>query len=407
MRCRTVWRLLSLMLIGGSLWAMPFATAAQDATPAATPAPAGPNATLLSLLGVAPDFPNGQQPKGEIAEFADVAAQLDAVRVAPITSLDDPGARDWISATIMLAMPQDPTIHAADPLWRQTFGFDIFQIDQSLVVGEPPNQITIMRGRFDQSEVSSALEQAGYKKVDIGGIQGYSLYEEPKIDLDSPVSQLALGKMNNAVFLPDGTLVFAGYLDTIRRVVAVSNGEKPSLADRIDISTLVPAMPRQLASAILAPGAALSLSGALFDPRLSPEQIKQLDEQIQQTGKMPPIALALLGVTPGGPLLSLTPGATPVASPAAGTGENAVFDIGLLTLSPEQARTAEQTVVTRVQTLTSMVTQEPYTHWFANAQAAGPSDQPVAVVELSFADNTSTRIWAQLLQRRDLLFLGW
>jgi hypothetical protein len=394
---------LTLLLVAVSLLTGANAAVAQEATPA----PTGPNATFLSLLGVAPDFPNGQQPQGEIAEFADVAAQLEAVGVAPITSLDEPGTRDWISATNMLALPQDPTVRAADPLWRQTFGFDIFQFDQSLVVGDPPNQITIMRGRFDPAEVGAALEKAGYKSVDVGGIQGYSLYEDPKVDLASAVSQLSLGKMNNAVFLPDGTLVFAGYLDTIRRVVAVANGQAPSLADRVDISTLVPAMPHQLASAILAPGASLSLSGALVDPRMSPEQMKALDEQIQKTGKMPPIALALLGVTPGGPLLSLIPNATPVASPTAGAGENAVFDIGLLTLSPEQARSAEQTVITRVQTLNSLFTLEPYTRWFADAQPSGPADLPVAVVELTFAEETSTRIWAQLLQRRDLLFLGW
>jgi hypothetical protein len=122
---------------------------------------------------------------------------------------------------------------------------------------------------------------------------------------------------------------------------------------------------------------------------------------------MPPIALALFGITPGGPLLPLSPDATPAASPTAGMGENAVFDIGLLTLSPEQARSAEQTVVKRVQTLTSTSTQEPYTRWFADAQPAGPADLPVAVVELTLADETSTRIWIDLLQRRDMLFLGW
>ncbi len=399
--------LLTLVLVVSLLTAAN-AAVAQEATPAATPAPTGPNATFLSLLGVAPDFPAGQQPQGEIAEFADVAAQLEAVGVAPVTSLNDPGSHDWISATMSLALPQGPATRAADPLWRETFGFDIFQVDQSLVVGEPPNQITIMRGRFDPAEVGSALEKAGYKAVDVGGVQGYSLHEDPEIDLTTAVSQLSLGKMNNAVFLPDGTLVFAGYLDTIRRVVAVSKGEAPSLASRVDVSTLVPAMPRTLASAILVPGAVLTLDSMIVGALLSsPDQVTALLDQVQKAGQMPRVAMGLFGITPGGPLMSATAGATPEASPTADESEPAVFDIGLLTLSPEQARTAEQTVVARVQALDSQATQRPYADIFSSVTPAGPADLPVAVLELTFGDETTPGVWAQLLYRRDLLFLGW
>jgi hypothetical protein len=347
-----------------------------------------------------------QKPQGEIAEFADVAAQLEAVGVAPVTSLDDPGVHDWIGATMALALPQDPMVRAADPLWRETFGFDVFQIDQSLVVGEPPNLITILRGRFDQSEVESTLKKSGYKSVDVGGLQGYSLYDEPVIDLKNKVAQLTLGKFNNAGFLPDGTLVFAGYLDTIRQVVAVSKGEAPSLASRVDISALVQAMPRALASAILIPGSSLSLMGALVDPRIPAEKMQALMDQVKQLGEMPPVSMALFGISPGGPLMQLG-GGTPEASPTAAAVEPAVFDIGLLTLTPAQARTAEQTVVARVQALDSQVSLRPYRDLFTGVQPAGPANLPIAVLELTLSDQVSPRIWTQLIQTRDLLFLGW
>lgn len=296
--------------------------------------------------------------------------------------------------------------HARDPQWRATFGFDVFQIDQSLVASEPPNQITYLRGRFDQHEVTAALKKSGYQHVDIEGIGAYSLFPEAGIDLHSPVSQLAFTRMNNAVFLHDGTLAFSPTLDVIRQVVAVSNGEAPSLASRVDIPAVVQAIPDRLASAILILGHTLSLSSGLIDPRLSAEQAGALMAQIQQTGEMPPISLALLGVSPGGPLPPPLSG-TPEPSPVAEVSRLAVFEIGLLTLTPDRARTAEQVVTARVQALSSSVSQRPYRDMFTRVKSVGPADQPIAVVQLTFGDAVSPRLWTQLLFRRDLLFLGW
>jgi hypothetical protein len=398
-------RLGVFLVIAGLLHIAPSPVTAQQATPAATPTPSGPNAQLLSFLGLVPDIMSSDNsPQGEIAEFADVALQLAAVSATSPTSADDPNLRLWIRATSWITLPQDLQVRALDPQWRELFGFDVFQIDQSLVAAEPPNQITYLRGRFDPNEVTTALTKSGYKPVDIEGIQAYSLFPEAGIDLNNPVSHLALAHMNNGVILADGTLVSSSTLDAIRQVVAVSKGESPSLTSRVDIPALVQAMPRPLASAILIPGSNLSLFGALIDPRITAEQVQALMDQIHQLGDMPPISLALLGVSAGGPLLNFGAGGTPEAS---STIESAVFDIGLLTVSPSQARTAERTIAARVGALGSAVTQRPYANMFTSVQPAGPADLPIAVVELTFSAESSPRIWAQLILQRDLLFLGW
>jgi hypothetical protein len=130
-------------------------------------------------------------------------------------------------------------------------------------------------------------------------------------------------------------------------------------------------------------------------------------DQIHRIGDMPPISLALFDVSASGPLPPSTVTGTPEASPIAEVGKSAVFDIGLLTLTPGQARTVEQMAVARVQTLDSQVRPLPYADLFSDVQSAGPADQPIAVIELTFSDEFGPRLWIQMIFQRDLLFLGW
>jgi hypothetical protein len=386
----------------------PITTLAQDATPSPSPTTGGPNATFLDMLSVAPDILNASEPpQSEIAEFADVSLQLAATGARSPDSADDPALALWLRATRWLALPQDLASRAFDPSWRQVFGFDVFHVDQSLVVGEPPYTLTILRGRFDQNEVIGALTNSGYNAVDVEGLQAYSLFEDASVDLQNPVSQLALSRMNNAVFLPDGTLAFATTLDGIREIVAVAQGNASSLADRLDIAALVPSIPRPLASALLLRGGSLQLSGMLLGFSASPGQVQELVQQIEQLGTMPPITMALFGVSAGGPLPEALGEGTPEATPVPEDIEPAVFEIGLLTLVPGNARTAEETVVARIGALNSTRTEQPYGEMFTSVTPAGPAELPVAVLELTFSDETLPSIWLNMIFSRDLLFVGW
>src|SRR5262245_38124957 len=327
--------------------AAPIIATAQDATP--SPTPSGPNTVFMDMLSIAPDVLDGSEAtESDIAQFADVALQLQATGVSVPTSVDDPAMHLWVRAIRWMVLPQDLASRVFDPTWREVFGFDVLQVDQSLVAGEPPNVITILRGRFEQAEVIGALANSGYQEVDVDGLTIYSLSEDASVDLKNPVSQLALARMNNVVFLPDGTLVAAATLDLIRQVIAVSQGNANSLADRLDVSTIVNAMPRQLASAILVRGGVLQLGGMVIDFSASPGQTQELLSQIDQLGEMPPITMALFGISPGGPLPEPLAEGTPEATPVIESIEPAVYEIGLLTLAPGLARDAEEIVVARV-----------------------------------------------------------
>jgi hypothetical protein len=406
MRLLSSGRFVYTMFIAAFIISTSTPTLAQEATP--SPTPTGPNVTFLDMLGLVPDVLGvANPPQSQLVDFADVALQLEAVDATAPSSQDDPALSRWIRATRWMLLPPDAANRAFDPGWREVFGFDVFQIDQSLVAGEPPNMMTFLRGRFDQNEVAAALTKSGYTEVDVSGLQAYSLFEDATIDLQNPVSQLALAKMNNAVFLSDGTLAFASTLDGIREIVAVANGEANSLADRLDVSSLVNAMPRQLASATLVPGSALALDGMLLGRSASPGQVQDLLAEIEQLGQMPPITLGLFGVSPGGPLPQPLENGTPEASPVPDISEPAAYEIGLLTVTPGDARTAEQVVVARVDALSSPLTQRPYAEMFTSVTPAGPANLPIAVLELTFSEEVTPAIWAQLIYQRDLLFVGW
>jgi hypothetical protein len=139
----------------------------------------------------------------------------------------------------------------------------------------------------------------------------------------------------------------------------------------------------------------------------SPGQVQQLLAEIEQLGQMPPITMALFGVTPGGPLPESLAEGTPAATPVLADIEPARYEIGLLTITPGDARTVETVVAARIDALSSLQVERPYSEMFTSVSPAGPANLPIAVVELTFSDTVTPGIWSQLIYQRDLLFVGW
>jgi len=373
-------------------------------TPTSSPAGAG---SLRAMLALAPDVLAGpNRPTGQVAMYADQAAQLAAVGVAaPQSSSDAAGVARWTRATQWLTLPSPVGDHALIPDWRQTFGFDVFQISQSLQVGDPPNQITFLRGHFNANEVQGALTRDGYKRLDEAGVIVFSLRANATVDLTSKVGQLALASMNNAALLPDGTLVAASTLSNVRAVIAVAQGKAASLAQRVDIGALLGALATKLASAIIVPGSALRLNPAAAVVTSGPgTAAAAIATQVQALGKLPPVTLGLIGVTPGGPLPPAS-GGTPAPVPM---GAGSARDVIALVMATQGA--AEQAVPVierRLATATSPVTQRPYNDLFSHSVVRAVPGKPVVLVELTPSSSTLPGIVVSMLFQRDLLFVAW
>jgi hypothetical protein len=117
---------------------------------------------------------------------------------------------------------------------------------------------------------------------------------------------------------------------------------------------------------------------------------------------MPPVSLAVIGMTPGGPAANFSEDdEVPFELPPA------KIVVRLLMTAPNSAANAASTIDSRLRTLNSAFTQQPYTDFFASWEIAPSDDGSTLSIDFTLADETLAAIWIQLFFRRDLLFLAW
>jgi hypothetical protein len=243
------------------------------------------------------------------------------------------------------------------------------------------------------------------------GVAVLSVREDYEFDLqDAPIPGV-LATMNYAAFLPDGTLVFAPARAIIEGVAAVANGEAASLAERIDTSTLLPHAPDELVSAVIVSGSQLAggdpAQVVLPEGEATPDAGEIADAVgIDEGEALPPIVLALLGWTAGGPIERLSADEDEAATPLPQGVPEAQPVALLLMLTPAAAESAVPIIEERLETGTSLMTRQPYTDFFADWTITAISDEPVVVLDFTLAE-AHRDILVQMLLRRDLVFLAW
>ena len=364
--------------------------------------------TLPAMLRLAP-APVGRP--GQIAAYANAAAQLEAVGLTMPRDRDDDDWPLYLGATFHLYQSPDLLTRAFDPAWRETFGFDIFQVDQSLLVGEPPNLTTLFRGRFAADDLRAAWRRTGYRTVatEVTGATVASLYEEPEAHLDSPIVQLALTSMNNAAVLPDGTLACSSSLDGVRAVLAVVAGEASLLAEEPGVAALIEEMGSDIASAILVDGTLLRASETIGRLVEGDPQLEAVATRLAAENPMPPVRLALFGVTLGGPVrpFLIGPDVTPVAL-AEGHPE-ARFRIVLLLGSAAAAEAAVGLIEYRLDTGRSLRVDRPLAEFFPASQrrVTAVPGTPIVTVDLGYGEEAPLALWRDMLLARDVGFVAW
>lgn len=391
--------LLLLSIVTAATWG-PALASAQDGTPSVAPAGGSGLASLLALVPAT--LPELEEPERATITYADLATQLAAVGVEPPDDVDDDAFRSWTAATMGLSLPSTAAQNLK--VWRQDFGFDLLQADQTLQITLPPFDLTMYRGRFDEAAVASALGRLGYEPIDAGGKTILSVREDFEIDLGAPTGY-ANASMNYAAMLDDGTLVFAPAQAIVESVLEVEADEASSLVERDDLAALLPHLPAGLVSALLVSG--LMLAGGLPDSfpdlgSLGTPDIDAIATEVAEQGRMPPIQLALLGMTAGGPLELLGEALPqPPNTPAA----RAV--VVLLMYSPDQAEDAVPIVEERLATGSAIQLDQSFAELFPEQMVRAVPGEPVVLIELSFGERTSRQILQRLLFDRDLGFIAW
>lgn len=284
--------------------------------PAATPVTAVTPAPFSPLLGLVPDLLAEPRPPFLLASFADLAAQTAASGIAVPAGLDDfEAARPWLAALAGLPLPPPyPGDLARSQVssWEQDLGYGLTSVDQTLIAGVAPGQVTLLRGRFTRDRMLAAWRAAGFVVAEVEGVPVATLEPVPAREVPYRYAQAGL--------LDDTTLALAQSREAIDRLLQAGT---PSLAAAADVAAL--------AAAGLPPLA----GGMLMRPAAGSDATPAPDAS--------PLRLSLFGITPGGAFQASVPGAetegeaeaegaTPAAAPTA-----ARLIVALLLTEPEDA----------------------------------------------------------------------
>jgi hypothetical protein len=334
------------------------------------------NQPLLDLLAMVPKgVADPPSDAGQIAVFANPAAQLKALGVAVPTDIKDKTQlQPWIDATRGMAGPSAMAFAlAAD--WRPTFGFSLLDVDESLEYGAPPLVLTIYRGRFNRSEIDAALTASGYKTLDEAGTRVWSLSEDESIDPKNAANRLVLARMNNVALPDDGTLLAAPRLDALRAMLGAVSGGATPVATNDALQSLATAIPAELVTALI----------------LNNEGI----------GPSSPAKLAVTGLTAGAVMSSEGP-----ASSGHAAARLAKWEWALLTGSSSEAAAFAKSIDAGIKTGTSSASRQPYTDFFKSWTAEPVANSPIVRLEIEFPSGVMAQRWQQMVYRRDLGFLS-
>jgi hypothetical protein len=363
-------------------------------------APAG-SALQAMLASVPAELPELDDPDQAIIAYADIAGQLDAFDLAAPEGMTDDGTAAWAVAITGLPLPS-PALQYQQS-FGEDYGFELVQVDQTVSIALPPFELSVYRGRFDQQRIVRALREVGYTPVrsDAGPI--LSIRGDYEQDISASTAY-KLSAMNYATILDDGTLAFSSALSPLEAVLEVEAGERPSLAERSDMETLGEGVPDDLVSAHIVHGTALAygVPNELLEPDADKTpDLEAIATEIAGESDMPPIAMALLGFTAGGPVTA----GEEVGLPADGPDARAV--IALQMLNADAATIAAPVIEERLATGSSKQTGLPYAELFPEQTVEVVSAMPVVRIDLALGEDVSRGILMQLLYNRDLGFLAW
>jgi hypothetical protein len=339
-----------------------------------------------------------------IATFADLERQAIATGVQrPPRNPTEEEMSPWLNAIFALALPGDYGSLVLQPEARAYAGFGIEEVFQAADIGDSPRTISMYQGAFDRESVIAAWSEAGYSEIQSGDVAIWSIAEDDSFDFDNPVQKLFLARHNNAAFIGDDLIVFTSTRERIQEAIAAAVDDAVSLGENPAVAQMLDATP-PLASGVIVPGSSIMvpLTGAMLDEDDPGAAASAIADQMAAP-QMPPVRLALIGITGGGPYPSRETAlgtGTPVPTP-----ELARMEITLQTYSPEEARHAIDVAGERLETTASQRTGQPFNEIFASWERSVVEGEPIARISLELGESWPI-IWTDLLYANDLGFIG-
>lgn len=199
------------------------------------------------------------------------------------------------------------------PLYKETMGFELFDIEQSIYFGNPPDQGYALKGSFDQDAIIEAFQSRDYTLEDISGLPllcgsaGCENGSEMDLENRNPGNMFG-GEfgLSEPTALAEGLFFDSRDIDRLSAIVDVYLGNDDSVLDNAAYAASAQALDQSGAvrQAIFVPFNMVPQVGDLVSAVLgtgaSDEEIAALEEQLglndrDPSDMLPPYEMMALG----------------------------------------------------------------------------------------------------------------
>ncbi len=190
---------------------------------------------VLQFLRYIPDTSENRK----WTSFGDAAAwhaSWDVPRIANLADLDnlpDKPRAYWLGIMPNQTVPPeclDANYFISYSL-KDTFGFDIFEMNRYLYAGAPPRVVTIAEFRNDRQQIADALTAKGYSTQEMAaGWVLYSLHEDYQLNMDAESRAEKMGSLNR-ILLSEHTMIIGKATEVVSQALDAFTRKGASLAD--------------------------------------------------------------------------------------------------------------------------------------------------------------------------------
>ncbi|MGB3305877.1 MAG: hypothetical protein WBA63_06810 [Thermomicrobiales bacterium] len=345
---------------------------------------------LLRLLAMTPPSVLIQE-EGMAAQpmfaYVDVRAQLATLGVKPYEGAGSDLPEGFFNALNVVPVETEPYRFALSEEFIDLFGFSAFSAERTMLVGSARRQAIFLQGGIDLEALPRHWEAAGYRRnTTATGQEAWTNGENGEFSPDDPAQRITIGRLNNALIMEDGTLVFTPRFDTLDAIATLAAGGGDSLAGTPGLAEALATLQDDTVAVMATAGEDLSAGRMVLRDAPVPESLADADAEF---GPLPAPQLLVMGLTAG-------VSATPAGEEPAHRG---FVQSRLVMDSVDDTDLATEIVPQRWETLTSAISDRAYADLLA-VRSAEPLET-IAAVDLDIVGPPGA--WKSMVWANDLL----
>jgi len=312
--------------------------------------------------------------------YADIAQQFTALGLHHDANGPDVDGERWAPATSPLYLAAKVFQFALNEDLVSAIGFQPLGVNQTVLAGVPPDQLSLFHGEFDAGALETAWKASGYERGEsASGITTWSIGPDGEYELTNTIQSLVLATMNNLAVIDNEIIVATQTMDRLEEALTTFAASDDSAARDPDFGLSLSALPDTAVSAMAV--------------RWGSED---RPDPVEGSPTMPPYTALLVGVEAG------AGGPDVRATPDTGSLDPKGFGVAfarLVMASAADAEIALQVVEDRWTTLNSVRTNQPYTE----LMDIGETSVNDTIAAIDFTMLASPNVWLNMVLSRDAI----